>query len=135
MLDYILPEFVYDYVPYASIFTFELRRDNQCMNNVVFNLENCMNIRIKYNGQFVDLNSQKMYPDSAIIDNPSKNLTSFEVLDLQDKYDMPYAKFVAKMESLLVPGDQVESECSKPYVPNPDPDTLQYFFENKFLQN
>ena len=124
MLDYLMPEFVYDYVPYASIFTFELRQDNECLNNVVFNLENCMNIRIKYNGQFVDLSNEKTYPDSAIIDNPSKNLTSFEVLDLQDKYDMPYAKFKAKMESLLVPGDQVEEECSKPYVPNPDPETL-----------
>ena len=93
-----------------------------------------MNIRIKYNGEFVDLSNQNTYPDSAIIDSPSKKLTSFEVLDLQDKYDMPYAKFKAKMESLLVPGDQVEQECSKPYVPNPDPETLQYFIENTFLQ-
>ena len=94
MLDFLLDEFAYDYVPYASIFTFELRQDNECMSNVVFNLENCMNIRIKYNGNFVDLSKSTIFQDSAIIDNPSKDLSAIEVMDLQEKYDMPYAKFV-----------------------------------------
>jgi hypothetical protein len=66
MLEYLLPLFVYDYVPYATIFTFELRQDNECMKSVVFNRENCMMVRIKYNGQYVDLNKQTMYENSII---------------------------------------------------------------------
>jgi hypothetical protein len=30
MIDWLLPRYAYDYVPYASIFTVELRIDNEC---------------------------------------------------------------------------------------------------------
>jgi hypothetical protein len=49
---------------------------------------------------------------------------------------MPYDKFKSIMEKVLVPGDDLKEECSKPYVPNPDPADVQleYFANNIFLQ-
>ena len=135
MLDYMLPKFKYDYIKYASIFTFELRQDNECMKSVVFNPQgNCMNIRIKYNGQFVDLSGKTVYEDSAINDGPDTTMSSSDIASLEDSYDLPYVKFKSIMDKLMIPGDQIKDECAKPYVPNPDPATLQYFVENMFLQ-
>jgi hypothetical protein len=122
MLDYLLPAYAYDYVPYSSIFTIELRRDNECMRNVVFNpQENCMAIRIKYNGQFVNLGSKTVDEASALLDRPDFEMNSQQLAVLEDKYDMPYAKFKAIMEAVLVKGSEVMDECAKKFSPIPDP--------------
>ena len=68
-----------------------------------------------------------MFKDSVIEDEPQRSISSVDVAELEDNYDMPYAKFKSVMAEIMVPGDQVEEECAKTFVPNPDPETLQYF--------
>ena len=130
MIEYLLPKFGYDYVPYSSIITLELRLDNECIRTVMFNSEDCLNIRMKYNGDFVDLASKTVVVGSAIQDNPSNTMDSYEIAAIQDKYDMPYGKVKSILNELLYQGD-IKEACAEEYVPNPDPDTLQYYVENE----
>jgi hypothetical protein len=126
MIDYLLPQFVYDYVPYSSIVTMELRIDNECMSTVMFNPEDCLNIRLKYNGDFVDLTKKTVVKGSAIQDNPSKTMDSYELSELQQNYDYSYSKIKNILNELLYQGD-LKDACAETFVPNPNPDTLQYY--------
>jgi hypothetical protein len=62
-----------------------------------------MFVRIKYNGDFVNLPEKTIKKGSAIQDNPSKVMSAYDIADTQDAHDITFDKFKIHLDSLLVP--------------------------------
>jgi hypothetical protein len=66
MLYYLFPNFNWQYIPYASVLSFELRINHDCLKNKENAVNTCHRIRIKYNGQFMNLLKGDVFADSIV---------------------------------------------------------------------
>lgn len=74
ILDHLLPNFNYTYIPYSSTLSVDLLQDNYCMTSHS-NIDDCILVRMKYNGNFVDLLNGNIFEGSAIEDGPANSLS------------------------------------------------------------
>jgi hypothetical protein len=93
MLDFLLPDFKFDGIKYASVITMELRVDHRCIGNGFYK-PSCYKVRMNYNGNYINLLDATIYADSAISEYPGSDIDatpeSIQVeLDLY-KYDITY---------------------------------------------
>jgi len=72
ILYHIFPEWDWDYVRYASVFTIELRVNHNCFNAITYvrNFDTCFKIRMMFNGKYMDLKRRTVFEDSAVKEEP-----------------------------------------------------------------
>ena len=76
LLTHFVPNFNYTEVKYAAHFKFELRIDNTCLKGQTGSpdISNCFNVRVIYNGQYIDILNGKLYPDGYKNEIPKKSV-------------------------------------------------------------
>ena len=107
MLDFLLPDYEFNGVKYASIITMELRVDHRCIGDGFYKAS-CYKVRMSYNGNYVNLLDGTVYPESAIQEDPNTDIDGTpesiqNEIDLY-KYDITYQQFAEKMEKILYEG-------------------------------
>mmetsp|Transcript_14507 Transcript_14507/g.24760 ORF Transcript_14507/g.24760 Transcript_14507/m.24760 type:complete len:133 (-) Transcript_14507:43-441(-) len=117
----------FDYIKYAALITLELRVDHNCMSMGIKTREECHLIRFKYNGDFLDILNGNIHYGSAIeSDGPGVLPDTTSPIDsqiektIQQKYDITYKQWAAKISEVLYPGDQIESLCAQTWQPDED---------------
>lgn len=69
ILSFLVPNYNYTMIKYASNLYLELRIDNVCIERSV-NPENCFYVRVGHNGGYINLEGQNIYSNSSQIIDP-----------------------------------------------------------------
>ena len=65
ILDHLVPNYNYTEIKYSSTISVDLLQDNYCTISQS-NIDDCLYVRMKYNGNFVDLQNGNIFEDSAV---------------------------------------------------------------------
>ena len=71
-LKQLVPEFDYDYIKYASVFTIEMRVNHNCWQARTFvrNFDQCIKVRMAFNNKYLDPKTKDLIPYQS--DTPAK---------------------------------------------------------------